>query len=81
MFCPRDIITRDSIHNALTVDMAWAAAPIRFYILPPLLMKPGSNFPYRPINEISEHTPYICKLSPAGEHHIEDLDRAGGIPA
>ena len=33
------------------------------------------------INEISENTPYICKLSPAGENHIEDLDRAGGIPA
>jgi dihydroxy-acid dehydratase len=40
----------------------------------------GIEFPLKTINEISERTPYICKLSPAGEHHIEDLDRAGGVP-
>jgi dihydroxy-acid dehydratase len=41
----------------------------------------GIDFSLAEVNNISEHTPYICKLSPAGYYHIEDLDRAGGVPA
>jgi dihydroxy-acid dehydratase len=44
-------------------------------------LEAGIEFPLAEINEISERTPYLCKLSPAGTNHIEDLDRAGGIPA
>ena len=41
----------------------------------------GIDFPLPLVNEISSKTPTLCKLRPAGQHHIEDLDRAGGIPA
>jgi len=41
----------------------------------------GIGFSLSAVNEISERTPYICKLSPAGSYHIEDLDKAGGVPA
>jgi len=41
----------------------------------------GTSFPLPVVNEISQNTPCLCKLSPAGPYHIEDLDRAGGIPA
>jgi dihydroxy-acid dehydratase len=79
--CPRDIITRDSIHNAMTVDMALGGSTNTILHFAAIAHEAGFEFPLAAINEISEHTPYICKLSPAGAHHIEDLDRAGGIPA
>jgi dihydroxy-acid dehydratase len=79
--CPRDIITKDSVRNALTVDMALGGSTNSVLHFSAIAHEAGFEFPLAAINEISEHTPYICKLSPAGEHHIEDLDHAGGIPA
>ena len=78
---PRDIITRDAIHNAFTVDMALGGSTNSVLHLIALAHEAGFNFPLSLINEISERTPYLCKLSPSGDHHIEDLDNAGGIPA
>ena len=78
---PRDIITRDAIHNAFTVDMALGGSTNSVLHLIALANEAGFNFPLSLINEISERTPYLCKLSPSGDHHIEDLDNAGGIPA
>jgi len=49
--------------------------------LPAVASEAGIKFPLKRINEISKKTPYLSKLSPAGEMHIQDLDRAGGIPA
>ena len=49
--------------------------------LPAIASEAGISFPLGKINEISQRTPYLSKLSPAGENHIQDLDRAGGIPA
>jgi dihydroxy-acid dehydratase len=78
--CPRDIITKESITNAYTVDMALGGSSNSVLHFTAIAHEAGIKFPLAEINEISERTPYICKLSPAGEHHIEDLDRAGGIP-
>lgn len=78
---PRDIITADAIHNALTVDMALGGSTNSILHFAAIAHEAGIEFPLSLVNEISERTPYLCKLSPAGENHIEDLDRAGGIPA
>lgn len=78
---PRDIVTRDAVKNALTVDMAMGGSTNSILHFTAIAHEAGIELPLTSVNEISENTPYICKLSPAGEHHIEDLDRAGGIPA
>jgi dihydroxy-acid dehydratase len=78
---PRDIITKESITNAYTVDMALGGSSNSVLHFTAIAHEAGIDFPLSAINEISERTPYLCKLSPAGEHHVEDLDRAGGISA
>ena len=65
----------------MTVDMALGGSTNSVLHFAAIAHEAGFEFSLPAINEISEHTPYICKLSPAGVHHIEDLDRAGGIPA
>jgi len=77
---PRDIITEASIRNAFTVDMALGGSTNSVLHLMALANEAGLKFTLADINEISERTPHLCKLSPAGYHRIEDLDLAGGIP-
>ena len=78
---PRDIIDRDSIHNAFTVDMALGGSTNSVLHLMAIAHEAGVNFPLLLVNKISGGTPYLCRLSPAGDYHIEDLDCAGGISA
>jgi len=78
---PRDIITKDSIRNAFTVDMALGGSTNSVLHLVAIAHEAGIDFPLSLINEIGERTPHLCKLSPAGNYHVEDLDRAGGIAA
>ncbi len=78
---PRDIINKDSIHNAFTVDMALGGSTNSVLHLMAVAHEAGIDFPLPMVNEISEHTPQLCKLRPTGDYHIEDLDRAGGIAA
>jgi len=83
---PRDFITRESIYNALTVDMALGASTNSVLHLMAVAHEAGVAFPLSLVNEISQKTPCLCKLSPAyvdknTKYHIEDLDRAGGISA
>ena len=78
---PRDIINQKSLENAFTVDMALGGSTNTVLHLPAIASEAGISFPLKKINEISQRTPYLSKLSPAGENHIQDLDRAGGIPA
>lgn len=78
---PRDIITKDSIYNAFAVDMALGGSTNSILHLTAMAHEAGIDFPLSWVNEISEHIPHICKLSPASDYHIEDLDLAGGIPA
>ena len=78
---PRDIINKKSLENAFTVDMALGGSTNTVLHLPAIASEAGISFQLEKINEISQRTPYISKLSPAGENHIQDLDRAGGISA
>jgi dihydroxy-acid dehydratase len=78
---PKDVITRDSLYNAFAVDMALGGSTNSVLHLTAIAHEAGIDFPLSLINEISDSIPHICKLSPAGDYHIEDLDLAGGIPA
>ncbi|MFC1925151.1 dihydroxy-acid dehydratase [Chloroflexota bacterium] len=78
---PRDIITRDSIYNAFVVDTALGGSTNSILHLIAIASEAGVDFPLSLLNDISDKTPHLCKLSPAGDYRIEDLDRAGGIPA
>ncbi len=78
---PRNIITSDAIFNAFTVDMALGGSSNSVLHLMAIASEAGIDFKLATVNEISRHTPYLCSLRPIGPHHIEDLDRAGGIPA
>ncbi len=78
---PKDIITKDSIYNAFAVDMALGGSTNSVLHLTAIAHEAGINIPLSLINEINEHIPHLCKLSPASDYHIEDLDLAGGIPA
>jgi len=78
---PKDIITRDSLYNAFAVDMALGGSTNSVLHLAAVAHEAGIDFPLSLINEISDSVPHICKLSPASDYHIEDLDLAGGIPA
>ncbi|MFC1932352.1 dihydroxy-acid dehydratase [Chloroflexota bacterium] len=78
---PRDIINKDSIHNAFTVDMALGGSTNSVLHLMAVAHEAGVDFSLPIVNEISERTPQLCQLRPTGDYHIEDLDRAGGIAA
>ena len=79
--CPRDIITKDSIQNAFVVDMALGGSTNSVLHLMAIAQEAGIDFSLSLVNQISESTPHLAKISPSGEPHIEDLDLAGGIPA
>jgi len=78
---PKDIINKDSIHNAFAVDMALGGSTNSILHLMAIAYEAGVDFSLSMVNQISERTPHLCKLSPAGDYHIEDLDHAGGIAA
>jgi dihydroxy-acid dehydratase len=78
---PRDIITKEAVDNAFAVDMALGGSTNSVLHLMAIANEAGVDFPLARVNEISRRTPHLSKLRPAGDYHIEDLDRAGGIPA
>ena len=78
---PRDIMTEKSFINALTVDMALGCSTNSMLHLPAIAYEAGVFLNLDLANEISARTPNLCKLSPAGPHHIEDLYAAGGVQA
>ncbi len=78
---PRSIITADAIFNAFTVDMALGGSSNSVLHLMAIANEAGIDFKLATVNEIGQQTPYLCSLRPAGPHHIEELDKAGGIPA
>jgi dihydroxy-acid dehydratase len=79
--CPRDIITKEAIQNAFIVDMALGGSTNSVLHLMAIAHEAGIDFPLSEINKVSEKTPHLAKISPAGEDRIEDLDLAGGIGA
>ncbi|MFA5182390.1 MAG: dihydroxy-acid dehydratase [Syntrophales bacterium] len=78
---PRDIATLDAFKNAIAVDMALGCSTNTVLHIPAIAHEAGIKLELEIFNEISRKTPNLCKLSPAGAHHIEDLDAAGGIQA
>jgi len=78
---PLDILTTAAFDNAFTVDMALGGSTNSILHLLAVAHEAGVDFPLAKLNDFSARTPHLCKMSPAGKHHIEDLDRAGGIPA
>ncbi|MEA1958949.1 MAG: dihydroxy-acid dehydratase [Chloroflexota bacterium] len=79
--CPRGIVTREALQNAFMVDMALGGSTNSVLHLIAIAHEAGIDFPLEDINVISEKTPHLSKLSPAGEYRIEDLDLAGGVLA
>ena len=78
---PRDIMTKDAIMNALTVDMALGCSTNSMLHLPAIAHECGIEINLDIANQISEKTPNLCHLAPAGRTYIEELDEAGGVYA
>ncbi len=78
---PDKIMTSDAFKNALAVDMALGCSTNTVLHLKAVASEANVDIDLALINEISNKTPHLCALSPAGEHRIEDLNRAGGISA
>ncbi len=79
--CPRDIVSPEAVRNAVAADMALGGSTNTVLHLPAIFGEAGLPLTLDVFDEISRKTPNMCKLSPAGSQHIEDLHRAGGIPA
>jgi dihydroxy-acid dehydratase len=78
---PRDIMTKEAIINALTVDMALGCSTNSMLHLPAIAHEVGFDFDISYANPISEKTPNLCHLAPAGPTYMEDLNEAGGVYA
>ena len=78
---PLDIVTSAAIRNTLIVDMALGGSSNSILHLLAIAHEAGIAIDLASLNEISASTPHLCKISPSGEQHIEDLHWAGGIPA
>ena len=78
---PRDIMTKEAFLNALTIDMALGCSTNSMLHLPAIAHECGITLDLDVANDISEKTPNLCHLAPAGNHYIEELNEAGGIYA
>ena len=79
--CPRDIMTEKAFVNALTVDMALGCSTNSMLHLPAIAREAGVALNVDIANPISEKTPNLCHLAPAGPTYMEDLNEAGGVYA
>jgi len=78
---PRDIMTQDAFRNALTIDMALGCSTNSMLHLPAIAHECGISIDLNIANEISDKTPNLCHLAPAGHTYMEDLNVAGGVYA
>ena len=78
---PRDIMTQAAFHNAETIDMALGCSTNTMLHLPAIAHECGIALSFDMANEISDKTPNLCRLAPAGDTYMEDLERAGGVYA
>ena len=78
---PRDIMTKEAIENAITADMALGCSTNSMLHLPAIANECGVDFDLDYVNTISERTPNLCHLAPAGPTYMEDLNEAGGVYA
>ena len=79
--CPRDIMTAGAFRNALVTDMALGGSTNTVLHLPAVAAEARVELDTHLVNEISARTPNLCRLAPAGKHHMQDLHRAGGVSA
>jgi dihydroxy-acid dehydratase len=78
---PSKILTKQAFENALAVDMALGCSTNTVLHMAAIASEAGFDFNLDLINQVSQITPHLCSLSPGGQHHIQDLHRAGGIQA
>ena len=78
---PRDIVTAEAIDDAFALDMAMGGSSNTVLHTLALANEAGVDYPLSRINAVAEKVAHICKVSPAGKWHMEDVHRAGGIPA
>jgi dihydroxy-acid dehydratase len=78
---PRDIVNRESVDNAFCLDMAMGGSTNTVLHTLAIAHEAGVAYSLDRINQLSDRVPYLSKVSPAGHHHVEDVDRAGGISA
>ncbi|MFP3927470.1 MAG: dihydroxy-acid dehydratase, partial [Desulfobacteraceae bacterium] len=78
---PRSIATEQAFKNTICVEMALGSSTNTVLHLPAIAAEAGIKLELELFNQISEKTPNLCRIAPAGPWHVEDLDRAGGIPA
>ncbi len=77
--CPRDIATLDAFMNAMAVDMALGCSTNTILHVPAIAHEAHISIPQDLFQEVSDRIPHLCSMSPAGPHHLDDLDRAGGV--
>jgi len=78
---PLDIVTREAIDNAFALDMAMGGSTNTVLHTLAIAHEAGIEYPLERLNELSDRTPCLCKVSPSSSYHVEDVDRAGGISA
>jgi dihydroxy-acid dehydratase len=78
---PRDIMTKQAFENAITTDMAIGGSSNTALHLPAIAHYAGIDFNLKDLDPYCEKTPHLCNLAPAGDHYMQDLNRAGGISA
>jgi dihydroxy-acid dehydratase len=78
---PRDIVTAEAIDDAFALDMAMGGSSNTVLHTLALANEAGVEYSLERINAVADRVPHICKVSPAGKWHMEDVHRAGGIPA
>ncbi len=78
---PRDILTEAAVGNALAADASLGCSTNTVLHLTAIATEAGLDFDLRRINEVAAEVPHICRIAPAGTHHMEDLYHAGGIQA
>jgi dihydroxy-acid dehydratase len=77
---PRQIATRAALMNAIAVDMALGCSTNTILHVPAIAHEAGIQIPQQLFQEVSDRVPHLVNMSPAGPHHLDDLDRAGGVP-
>jgi dihydroxy-acid dehydratase len=78
---PRDIVTLEALDDAFSLDMAMGGSSNTILHGLAVAHEAGVDYSLDRLNEIADHIPHLCKVSPAGQWHMEDVHRAGGIPA
>jgi dihydroxy-acid dehydratase len=79
--CPRDLLTLEAVEDAFAVDMAMGGSSNTVLHTLAFCNEAGLDYPLARINQVADKIPHLTKISPSGPWHIEDLHRAGGIPA